>query len=292
MTFLRMAGKVVSEVAKNAAMRIPVVRQRRLSRVRAGATTPTDAAIERYALQGLRLLERQGVSVAGRSVVEFGPGDYLTSGLAILAAGATKYAALDRFVGDYSSASGLEWYRAVRDAWGRLQPGSEWPVWLDVSAFPSGYPDRIEFVQSGVETARLRDRFDIVCSFQVVEHVSDINAFARSTAELLAPGGVGLHRVDFGPHDWAGIGDPTTFLRFPNWLWRAMGSERGIPNRLRINEVVAALERAGLSVELADVELFDPEIDRSTLPRRYASTPVDALQVEAAVLTCRPRVVH
>ena len=68
----------------------------------------------------------------------------------------------------------------------------------------------------------------MICSFQVGEHITDIDAFARTNMELLEkPGGVALHRVDFGPHDcWYSYDDPMTFLRFSDGAWRLTGSNR------------------------------------------------------------------
>jgi SAM-dependent methyltransferase len=282
----RLLVKVAADLCKNAAMSVPAVRSRRLARARAGVAEPTDAAIERYALQGLQLIDNHLGGVAGRSVVEFGPGDFLTSGLSMLAAGARRYAALDRFAGHYSSPVGRAWYEAIAKAWPRLYPGTAWPEWLDPSRFPDAYPDRVALIDGSVETASTRERFDIVCSFQVAEHVTSIDAFARANAELLAPGGVAIHRVDFGPHDWAGIADPYAFLRVPAPLWRAMGSQRGQPNRVRSDELVRALETAGLDVKTARVQLFPVEPTLDLLPKRLHASPSEALRIQAATFVC------
>ena len=95
------------------------------------------------------------------------------------------------------------------------------------------------------------------------EHVSDVEQFARLTADLLAPGGMAIHRVDFGPHDcWPDYPDPLTFLRFPPQVWAAMGSNRGTPNRLRHHEFLRAFAVAGLDAEPVDRSVFPK--DRST----------------------------
>src|SRR4051812_10713991 len=93
------------QVAKNAAMGIPPLRRARLRRPRAGAAYAGDVRqLERYAFQALRLLRAHVGSVSDVRIVEFGPGDTLAAGFALLAAGARSYTALDRFVGDHASA--------------------------------------------------------------------------------------------------------------------------------------------------------------------------------------------
>jgi hypothetical protein len=178
------------EIAKNAAMTIPAVRKFRLRGPRAGVRfTGRDDELRRYAFEGLDLIAAVHVDVAGKTVIEIGPGDFLTSGLAMLAAGATSYAALDRFVGDYSQLAAKDWYLGIEQAWPRLYPDIPWPSWLDASRFPEGYPERVRTLDTPIERARRLGHFDIVCSFQVGEHVADITAFAEANAALLKPDG-------------------------------------------------------------------------------------------------------
>jgi SAM-dependent methyltransferase len=287
------ASDVGIEIAKNAAMRVPPLRARRLRAPRTSdqARDP-QAWLERYAFQALWTLEQAGIDVRGRRVVEIGPGDYLTSGLALLAGGAGSYTAIDRFTGTYSSPTARASYRATRDAWPQAFPDRPWPAALDPDRFPDGAGDLVRTISAPIETAATGERFDVVCSFQVGEHVSDLAAFARKTRELLAPGGAAVHRVDFGPHGpWRKYDDPLTFLRPPDWLWRLMGSERGIPNRHRAHEVSAALTAAGLDVAEVAREHF-AELPgargRRRLARRFRGMPPESLNVRAVTYLCRP----
>jgi SAM-dependent methyltransferase len=281
------SADVVLEVIKNVAMRIPPVRRRRLSRPRAGVRfTGRDSELRRYAFQGLDALREITGDLAGRSICEIGPGDFLTSGMAMLAAGADSYLAIDRFVGDYSCLAGREWYTAIQESWSRIYPELGWPRWLDSARFPEGYPQRVRTCGVSVESATGIGTFDIVCSFQVGEHVSDVAEFAHSTARLLKPSGVAVHRIDFGPHGtWRAYADPLTFLRVPEPLWRAMGSARGIPNRRRAHEVEDAFRSAGLAVRLADVERYPASrTDLGRLPARFRKMPVESVLTKTAVL--------
>jgi hypothetical protein len=284
------AADVSREMIKNVAMAVPALRRWRLGRPRASVRfTGKDSELSRYAFQGLEAIRQTTGALQGQSICEIGPGDFLTSGLAILAAGATSYMAVDRFAGDYGSPEGKEWYAGVQAAWPRIYPDLPWPAWLDANRFPEGYPDRVMTSGVRIESAMDIGSFDVVCSFQVGEHVSDIREFAHSIAMLLNSGGVSIHRIDFGPHGiWRSYQDPLTFLRIPEPLWRAMGSARGAPNRRRVHEMEDAFRTAGLSVELTEVERYPASAtDLTRLPARYRQMALESVLTSAVVLVAR-----
>jgi hypothetical protein len=122
----------------------------------------------------------------------------------------------------------------------------------------------------------------------VGEHVNSVRAFAEMNARLLAPNGVGVHRVDFGPHGcWANYHDPLTFLRFPDWLWELMGSNRGTPNRRRYHEFCREFERAGLKIDVIGRELFQKEkIEFTKMAGNFRGMPEDSIATGTAIFIC------
>lgn len=226
---LKLTPYVAAEVAKNIAMGIPAIARRRTALGRT-ALPPSSELLQRYAYDHLDEVLRHTGPVAGKSVLEIGPGDNLVTGLAFLAAGAASYTALDRFPGAYDDNTARQWYALLKADWPRKYPDLLWPAGLD--SFPND--PRVSVMREGVETATSIPRFDLVTSYAVGEHVQDVRAFADLTRCALKPNGVAMHAIDMGGHDWDRFGDPFLFLRFPEWLWQAMGSNRGTPNRVRI----------------------------------------------------------
>jgi SAM-dependent methyltransferase len=214
-------------------------------------------------------------------VFEIGPGDNLCSGLAFLAAGARSYTCADRFPGNHRGAEARDWYRLVQACWPH-----KWPDRIDPEIFPDGCP--VTVLPLGVESLPSVGSFDIVCSFAVGEHVRDVASFASVTAGLLRPNGFAIHVVDFTPHDcWRDhYADPFVFLRFPEPLWWAMGSNRGTPNRRRLHEFVDAFSRAGLSVS---VHSQTRGFAGLPLPRRLRGFPPDSMATSEAAFVLTPR---
>lgn len=278
------------EVGRNLGMAIGPIRDIRTRSPRAmPSQPPMPADIERYALMPLRAVQRLAGDFQGRDVLELGPGDNLVSGLAFVAAGARSYAAVERFASDFNGPRSRLWYRALRDSWQSLMPDREWPDSYDPDSFPEAYADTVRAYTQAVEDFRPSTSYDFVCSFQVGEHVSDVGAFARLTAQALKPDGTAVHRIDFGPHGrWSSFADPLTFLRVPDRLWRIATSHRGMPNRLRCHDFIRAFEEEGLRVEIFDRTMIDAgTVDITRLPKSVASIPTESLLTLDAVFVCR-----
>jgi hypothetical protein len=283
---LNIAKDLASQMVKNVLMGSAAFRRWRMKRPRsAAAHTERDEFLKHYAFASLDLLLENAGDLQGKTVCEIGPGDYLTSGLSILAAGASRYCVIDRFPGNYFGDAAKHWYREIAANWDRFYPHIRWNEAIDADGFPENASDRLELIGEPLETAVPRQRYDLVCSFQVGEHLSDINAFADVHNQVLKDGGVGVHRVDFGPHDcWFFYRDPGIFLRFSDRVWRMTGSNRGVPNRKRHHEFLEAFARAGLNVEVLFTDNFDRSImDLKKLNKKFLQMPLDSVLTGTAI---------
>jgi hypothetical protein len=284
------ARDLATQIGKSALMAIPAVRRWRLRGTRTSHDiNDFDQYLRENAFLGLDHLTEYGGGVAGKSICEIGPGDFLSSGLSMLAAGAAKYTALDKFPGNYSGEVAKQVYRRIAENWARFYPDKAWPSSLKAEGFPEAYPDLVATLPKSIEEVRLAQKFDIFCSFQVAEHVSDIFAFAAAHNEFLKPAGVAVHRVDFGPHDvWSAYRDPTTFLRFPDLLWKMTGANRGIPNRRRHNEFLDAFAKADLETEVLFLEHFDESaVEYEKIHKQFHKMPKESVLVKTAVYRLR-----
>ncbi len=283
---LNIARDLVTQIGKNLLMGNGIVRRWRLKRPRTATHhTDIDGFLGQYAFASLDLLREHVGDLSGKSICEIGPGDYLTSGLSLVAAGTARYGAIDRFPGDYSGESAKSWYAEIEKHWPRFYPEIAWPAELRPTDFPEGCPERVEIIGQALETAEPRQKYDILCSFSVAEHLSDIQAFADVHNRVLTDGGVGLHRVDFGPHDcWFQYRDPGTFLWFSDWLWSLTGSNRGVPNRKRHHEFMQAFENANLNVEILYTNDFDRSMmDLDKLNRKFRKMPLESVLTGTAI---------
>jgi len=279
------ARDLVVEIGKNLLMGSSVFRRLRLRKPRTAVGSDVDDFLTNNAFTSLSLLLEYGGEPRGKSVCEIGAGDYLTSGLAILGAGAARYGVIDRFPGDYFGETAKRWYREIESRWSRHCPDIELNQAIASGGFPENCSEILELVGEPLETAKVANRYDILCSFQVGEHVSDIDAFAEIHNRVLKDDGFGLHRVDFGPHGaWFEYADPGVFLRFSDKVWNKTGSNRGVPNRKRHHEFLEAFERADLNVEILFLDNFDrTAMDLTKLNRKFQEMPIDSVLTGTAI---------
>lgn len=246
---------IARELAANLAMSIPAVRD---LRVRSGRTVghPIHLKAQSVLAQFNFFLDTIGPeSIQNRTVVEIGPGDAIPLAPLFIGAGAKKYVAVDRFLGDVTSSEAVNLYQAV---WSRA-PDSirERLIALGLHASDRCWRDfikadaRVRLIKTGIEHSAPDEAqgADYLVSFNVCEHVEDLPAALRNMAALLGPDGRMIHRVDYGPHDvWQGYENPLAFLTVPKAWWKMMSGKRGCPNRVRHRELLTMARSIGLSV--------------------------------------------
>jgi SAM-dependent methyltransferase len=130
---------------------------------------------------------------------------------------------------------------------------------------------------------------DLVVSKSVLEHVRprDVDPLLKEVARVLRPGGRTVHIIDLRDHlhiegDEGVSGDWLEALRYPEWLYRAMFSNRSTSiNRLRRTQWIDRFERAGLGVVRAQTVTFplSPGFDAAALQPPWSDMGEEELRV-------------
>jgi hypothetical protein len=291
---------ILDQIARNAVMSIPAVARWRSRRGRTSVQPDhvDSAYLEIYGYSLFNtVVDHIGISaLEGKRVGEIGPGDHIPSALLFLGAGAERYLCYDRFAGDIGGPFAKGIYRALVEDLRRRNPEISRrldQLGIDPSGFPEAYPALVQPIFRSIETvdADEHGNLDLLTSHNVVEHVYDVPSFAERSFQLLRPGSMAIHRVDFGPHGrWEQRANPLEGLTVPDRVWAMMGSKRGIPNRRRFHEILTEFDRVGFVVETEVRERFDAEADeaiRGPMAPRFRKMPLDSLLVKTACFYCR-----
>lgn len=170
---------------------------------------------ETYRAIGL-YYERKCPDVAGLRVLEVGPGSQLFTAFLFFSRGALEVLVADPRVDPGSARAQLDQYNAFTGA-----------------GMPDSVLERLHFFKDASVIPAAHDaRIDLVCSYNVLEHLPDLQAFFAANARLLSPGGVSCHRVDVSDHTYH-VFDNRLLAKFPPF--RGL-SHRGALTHLRYSD--------------------------------------------------------
>jgi SAM-dependent methyltransferase len=193
-----------------------------------GLTADETVAYAKFAFSSMLRhagLNGDGNALAGKRVLEIGPGDTQALGLVALEHGAAEAVGLERFALRHDAAR----QQAINNAM-----GSSSAISLVVGI---GIEDAVAYFGT--------HSFDVIFSVAVLEHVSDLDAAFAAMNQLLRPGGVMLHQIGGGDHGMFTDGGhhPLTYMTVPSWLYRLMTQHSGLPNRVLPTIVRRVAER-------------------------------------------------
>jgi len=190
--------------------------------------------------------------LAGKTTLEYGPGDLPGVAVLLVALGAQKVYCVDRFPLYALSAKNVGVLRALRGSLAAPEQQRFDECFVQPGVPESGFrDDRIHYLIRPSGLSGLRDRIDLAISRAVLEHVDDLPAlFADMTAAMRA-GASAAHQVDLRSH---GLhrSNPLDFLEMSSRLWALLYSHKGVPNRWRVDvyrSIVASLPVTVLRLE-------------------------------------------
>jgi SAM-dependent methyltransferase len=225
----------------------------------------------------------------GRSVLELGPGTSFASTLLLRCLGAARVAVCDRFLSPFRESFHVPIYRRALELLATEFPGAD-PGPLERCIRYARYDDAdIECIHAALEdfVSLSREPFDVTVSNAVLEHLYHPLRAMRGLANVMKPGAIGIHQVDFRDH--RDFDRPLEYLLLDEFsfveLLAAMNG--GCGNRIRPRQLSAIIERAGFEVQkFQPVKQASPEYLAGFLPRlracaesAYCQLPEDDLRV-------------
>jgi SAM-dependent methyltransferase len=212
--------------------------------------------------------------LAGRRVLEYGPGSIPGVALLLLAFGAEKVVCVDRFpllaLSPFLQDTVDEMARRVGGIPGERLRG------MARALTAEGIPGTLEIVLHPQGLSGLVEACDLVLSRAVLEEVNDLSATFRDMARALRPGGLAIHQVDLRGYGMQRE-HPLDFLVPSPVLWHLMFSNKCVPNRVRAGEYRRLARENGLTEYLYEpgLELPPAEVEavRSRLWKGFRELP-------------------
>ncbi len=241
-----------------------------------------EATARYFELSFREYFERMGVGegevdayLAGKVVMEYGPGDLPGVALLLIAHGAARVICVDRFALVRFDRFSVEVIRELLAALDEERRQRAEAALKDPLRPEAGLRrEIIEYLVARDGISGLSSACDLIVSRAVLEHVNDLSATTKDIAAALKPGATTVHKVDLRSH---GLHEstPLDFLLWPAPLWAAMYSAKGVPNRLRVDAYRRALAATPLKVTTFEPEgrfsAADVAMVRPYLPADFAS---------------------
>jgi SAM-dependent methyltransferase len=225
--------------------------------------------------------------LAGKVVLELGPGDSLATAVIARTLGAERCYLAD--AGPFAQA-GLHTYLGLQEY---IETQGLTPPNLRDCQTLDAILDRCHavYLTDGVSgLRRIADAsVDLVFSQAVLEHVR-LSQFAQIQQEMrrvLRRDGLASHQVDLKDH----LAGALNNLRFSDSTWEAGWMVRSgfYTNRLRLSEVIAAVRAAGLVAEVTDVQRWSElPTPRARLAARFQAMSDEELLVKQFDFIARP----
>lgn len=279
-----------AEIVKNMLMAVPTVSYLRKRRY-AIQNDPVDE-LRRQETLCWRVYTSSLVNVnldkfiLGAKVLEVGPGPILGNAIRFIASGAVLYLGIERYPLFRTD-------RSVRRAYRDLIMGfeAEQQKRCLTLVCPDGqeslFDERVQVKVITLEQASEAfspGSFDLIVSFNVMEHIDDLESALVNMYHLLRQGGLMIHRVDVGTHTDRSEIHPLWQLTVPDHLWHAMYSRRAYPNRRRPSEYLRLAEQVGLKTVSYEVTNSLPEVEVEKMRPRLQSRFRSCLLGDLAIL--------
>lgn len=201
------------------------------------------AADVKYAVNSARyFIDRFGPDIAGKCVLEIGPGVNFGFNLILASLGARCIVA-DRFLSPWNDAYHPQFYAALK---AEIYTASA----IDRVLNQGSYDGVLQLVPEPAEalTSIPTGSVDIVYSNAVLEHIVDVGAVGRELVRISADDVWHSHQIDMRDH--SSFARPLEHMLVGPLQWKDERArthcERG--TQLRISDFIAGLEEAGLTV--------------------------------------------
>lgn len=186
-------------------------------------------------------------ALAGKSVLELGPGSDLGIGLYLLAKGCSQYNACD--VHALMESTPEIFYARLFARIQALDPKVDLDFLREqLKSARAGNPSRLNLVvrdDFDIAAALGESTVDLIFSQAACEHFDDLEATVSQLSTVCKPGAVLIAEIDLKTHTrWIRDKDPNNIYRYSCRVYNIFRF-RGIPNRVRPFQYKEILERSG-----------------------------------------------
>ncbi len=133
-------------------------------------------------------------------------------------------------------------------------------------------PQKATYHQGLLENIKLPEQVDFLYSFDVLEHVEDLDGFFAYCGEVVRPGGVMVHKFDLSGHGlFEDPMPPLDFQTFPRWLFDLIFVKYQRAVGHFADEFLQAMEKHGFTdLKIIPIRVAEPDYLNEIWPHLVA----------------------
>lgn len=213
------------------------------------------------------VLKKNKFTIAGKSVMELGPGNSYINAYNYLQSGARKVVLIDKFP-RYADTDRqvsyikreIEYFKATR--------GVRQFDYVDESTCRLN-PEIITFIAGDLCDCPVKGKVDLIYSIAVLHHIKGLDRYVRRMHELLNPGGMMFHVIDL-KDKFHFFGNPFLFYKYSDFTWEHFLTDEAVTytNRVRYREYLDLFADNGF--DLVWEETISHDVPKFKIDRKFS----------------------
>lgn len=191
-----------------------------------------------------KILAQNNFSLKDKICLEIGPGNSYLNAYNLLMNGAQKVFLIDKFPRNFSNKKQIIFFQK-EISFIKKKYKKEKLFFINDNKINKKY---IEFIIGDVTQYKFKNKFDLIISISVLEHIKDIKEFIFSLSKIIKPKGLMYHYIDLRDH--YNFNNPFLFYRYPQKIWEKYLTREGISytNRLRYCDYLAIFKKYNFKI--------------------------------------------
>lgn len=219
-----------------------------------------------------------------KTLLEYGPGDLPAVALVMYAYGAKKVVCVDRFKLVKLSEKNINVLNNLINKLPEKYQTRANDAFVSNANPASGFKENCisyRVTQDGIVDTS--ETYDLIYSRAVLEHVNYLEKTMVNMCELIKDNGLIIHQVDLKSH---GLHQesPLDFLTWSSLLWWLMYSNKGVPNRWRIDHYKKLINMCKMNIKQLKPTVYAEQYDIDKVRKNLAKEFKNVSDEDLAVL--------
>lgn len=204
------------------------------------------------------LIKDNKIDIKNKSILEVGPGDNLGLALLMIAKGAKNVICIDAFYPQRDKKKELKLYKYIIE---QLKGDEKKRAETTINFTPDSFSfkkNKIQYIcNEPLEKFKSKEKFDIIISKCVFEHLYDVEKGLENSNKLLNKEGKQIHIIDTSDHEmFSTKHSPYEWLKVKKNIWKLMTKNSGHPNRTLLPKYEQVLNKLNLKYDIIVTKIY------------------------------------